>query len=193
MNSLSPKSYEEALSRAESRPQKPRKPLARKSSLRSRVPVGSKSVPECTLRANKGISAKGRAGKKKSKKPKLMSRKRAIKVLDDLTSRIVRARDGCCVVTGSTDQLTCGHIFSRRSMATRFDISEDGNCHAQSWASNFRHTFDTHPYYRWYIQKFGLDAFDALHARWAKGKKISTPELREMIVEYQAKLESLQT
>jgi hypothetical protein len=174
MSAFSPQSFQEALERRNSHPQKPRKPLSRGNGLGK-----SKSSLERNSGSKKRVVRKG-------KKKTLPSRKKLIAELDRLTSLIVRARDGCCVVTGSVDQLTCGHLFSRRSMATRFDISDDGNCHAQAWASNFRHTFDSYPYQSWYRKKFGQEKLDALYQRWLKGHKYSTLELRQMVEEYRA-------
>jgi Bacteriophage Lambda NinG protein. len=189
MNSLSPKTYESALEKAQNRPVRPRKPLARKSSLKGNGLPGSGNVSERTLHANKGISAKGRASKKRTKLP---SRKKLIQTLDSLTSQIVRLRDRCCVLCSTTERLQCGHIFGRRSHGARFDITDNGNCHVQCAGCNQRHNYDPNRYFRWYINRFGQESFDELYTRWAKGRKYSQPELREMITRYQTKLESLQ-
>lgn len=153
MNSLSPKTYQDALERARKRPVKPRAQLARKS------------------------------------RAKLMTRKRAIKVLDELTSKIVRLIGGACVQCDSTEKLTCGHVLSRRSHATRWSFD---NCFVQCWPCNFAHgSRSPVPYFRWYVRTFGQETFDALYTKWSKGQKFSTPDLRTMVQEYTVKLKEL--
>jgi len=95
-----------------------------------------------------------------------ISRKGLIKKLDKLVSEIVIARDKACVVCGSKEKLGCGHVFSRKHLATRFDVTSDGNCHCQCWPCNFKHTFDTYPYNNWYVKKFGKKKFQQLYDRW---------------------------
>lgn len=175
------KTYEEALEKARSKPQKPRKPLARGKTLRQGN-VGSGSPGrKGTLKAT---STAGGKKAKKTKRKKLPSRKRVIAILDSLTSRIVRLRDRVCVQCGTTESLTCGHLLSRRSHATRWDLA---NCFAQCWPHNFAHgSHSPYPYFRWFIGRYGQESFDALYAKWAKGQKFSTPELREMAEEYKS-------
>jgi hypothetical protein len=107
-----------------------------------------------------------------------------VKKLDDITSKIVRARDEACVQCGTTENLTNGHVFSRRHNATRWDISLDGNCHCQCWGCNYKHSYDNYEYYKWYQDKFGLEAFEDLRARYTTTCKFSIPELEEMYEKY---------
>jgi hypothetical protein len=104
--------------------------------------------------------------------------------LDKIVSEIIRLRDKKCVMCGSTKKLGNGHIFSRRHNSLRWDITGDGNCHAQCWKHNYTHsTRDPYPYYNWYINKFGKKRFDSLHKEWRTIKKYRMPDLRELYEE----------
>ena len=74
-----------------------------------------------------------------SKKP---SRKTTVRKLDKLVSQIVIARDGKCIVCSTTQNLTCGHLFSRVAYSTRWDLD---NCYAQCLSCNLKHEYDPYP------------------------------------------------
>lgn len=116
-------------------------------------------------------------------KPKKSNRAKLVDKLDDLVSIIIRGRDQKCVVCGSTDKLTNGHIFSRGSYSTRWDITEDGNCHTQCWGCNYKHVRDQYPYFNWYIKKFGQVKFDALRRRFKETRPYKDYELEEIYEE----------
>ena len=111
---------------------------------------------------------------------KKTARQRVVKRLDDIVSKYIRERDQACVECGSKENLTNGHVFSRRSYSTRWDISKNGNCHTQCWGCNFRHSKDNYEYFNWYIKRFGIEEFDDLRFRYKKTKKYHTPELEEL-------------
>lgn len=188
--------YDEALTKARSKPSRPRKPMSRGTRGLNGGSFASKTSQagfsgKPTNGPKRGSLGRGKAteAKGKGKQKKLMTRKRAVKVLDGLTSQIVRLRDGKCVQCGTTEKLTCGHVLSRRSHATRWDLN---NCFAQCWPHNFAHgSYSPVPYFQWYVITFSQETFDALYLKWSKGQKFSTPELRSMVVEYQAQLESM--
>jgi hypothetical protein len=117
-------------------------------------------------------------GGTKMKKP---SRKTLVKKLDQAVSLYIRNRDKACVVCGSSERLNNGHIFSRTAYSTRWDITEDGNCHAQCWPCNYRHEHDSYPFNNWYIMKFGKDKWDELHRRYSTPQKYKDFELIELI------------
>ena len=123
--------------------------------------------------------------KKKSERKKLVAK------LDILVSIYIRKRDKCCVCCGSTQKLTNGHIFSRDTYSTRWDIADDGNCHAQCWPCNYRHEFDTYDYHRWYIERFGEEKFAELHKRYREVKKFKDADLELMIEAVKIKIDSL--
>src|SRR3990167_10059464 len=99
-------------------------------------------------------------------KRKSISRKGMYAKLDKIVSEIVINRDRKCVVCGRKTTLGTGHIFSRRHLATRWDVVPDGNCHCQCWSCNFHHVRDQHDYFIWYINLYGLDKFEELRRRY---------------------------
>ena len=111
---------------------------------------------------------------------KKTARQRVVKRLDDVTSKYIRERDAKCVQCQTTENLTNGHVFSRRSYSTRWDITKDGNCHTQCWGCNFKHSKDNYDYFKWYVDKFSKDTFENLRFRYKETKKYTTIELEEL-------------
>ncbi len=130
--------------------------------------------------------------KVKKKRETLPSRAKLVKTLDTLTSKIVRMRDGQCVLCHTTERLQCGHIFGRRSHGARWDIEPDGNCHCQCSGCNINHNRDPWKYFNWFLDWHGRPAFDALYTRWSKGRKYSRIELIALVSEYEIKLSQMQ-
>ena len=114
---------------------------------------------------------------------KKTARQRVVKRLDDVTYKYIRERDAKCVQCQTTENLTNGHVFSRRSYSTRWDISKDGNCHTQCWGCNFKHSKDNYDYFKWYVDKFSKDKFENLRFRYKETKKYTTIELEELYEE----------
>lgn len=89
-----------------------------------------------------------------SERAKLIAR------IDSVHGWIVR-NSGPCVITG--EQATdCSHLFVRSRFKTRWDISEDGNCHPMSRRAHNDHHNGSGNYKAWYIRKFGEDRYYAL-------------------------------
>ena len=110
-------------------------------------------------------------------------RKRIVKKLDAVVSKYIRLRDKKCVQCGKQENLSNGHVFSRRAYNTRWDVSEDGNCHTQCWGCNFSHGKDNYDYYKWYVDKFGQERFDKLRLEYRESVKFTTVELEELYEE----------
>lgn len=123
--------------------------------------------------------------------PKI-TRKGLVKKCDNIVSEFVRKRDKQCVVCGSTERLGNGHVFSRIAHSTRWDITPDGNCHAQCWPCNYRHEFDPYPYLNWYRQTFGDDKLEELHARFRQTRKYKDFQLQELYEEVKKQLDELE-
>ena len=110
-----------------------------------------------------------------SKKPKAPSRKRIVRDLDALFSEVIRKRDGdTCFVCGSRERPQCGHIFSRVSYRTRWDLA---NAVVLCSGCNLRHEFDPYPLLRRCIDYYGIGGLDALYARTKGASRIKTSEL----------------
>lgn len=113
--------------------------------------------------------------------PRKPSRKTLVKNLDKAVSEYIRRRDKRCVQCGTVENLTNGHIFTRKNYSTRWDVFIDGNCHTQCWPCNYRHGSDQWPYFRWYIKKFGQKKFDQLRRRHKEVKKYKDFDLEELL------------
>ena len=108
-------------------------------------------------------------------------RKKLVEKLDRATSKYIRLRDGACVTCGNVNEPNNGHLFSRNAHNTRWDISEDGNCHQQCWPCNYAHENDPAPYFIWYIKKFGQEKFDELRFRFKTPTKLTESQLQEKL------------
>src|SRR3990167_5564801 len=106
-------------------------------------------------------------------------RNRLITECDTLVSLVVRNRDKQCQTflflgkypEGSTreiSELQCGHLFSRRFGATRFDLV---NCNAQCPGCKKYHNYNSVPYTDWFITKYGLEKWRELYLETRTIKK----------------------
>lgn len=116
-------------------------------------------------------------------------RKYLVKKADELFSKIIRARDGVCIVCGTTEKLSNGHLHSRIAHSTRWDPE---NCWAQCWSCNSRHEYDFYPMAEAVKKKLGQEKYDALHLRYRTPVKISTPELAEMVERFKQELKEME-
>lgn len=101
--------------------------------------------------------------------------------LDRKVSQYIIARDKKCVICESTQNLENGHLFTRAAHSVRWDITPDGNCHAQCHMCNIRHEVNPDVYQFWYIKKFGADAYSELKWRYDHTNKFSEDELASML------------
>ena len=92
-------------------------------------------------------------------------------------------------MSGSTDNLNCSHIFSRVSYSTRWD---EENAFAMTSGENLRHEYDAYYIHEWFINKYGKDKFDFLHAKWSKTTKFSDFDLEIMIDLFKQKISTLE-
>lgn len=136
--------------------------------------------------------------KKKVKRKKLPSRRSLVRTLDTLHSLIIRKRDGGrCVLYGinscclGAERLHCGHIFSRRSHSARWDVEVGGNAAAQCASCNIKHNAHPWIFYKWYIDIFGIEQFDAMYRRWSTGHQYNRQDLIQMVAGLKLHLEEL--
>jgi hypothetical protein len=115
-------------------------------------------------------------------------RKKLVDKLDKIFSKYIRARDKRSVLSGSTENLVCSHVFSRVSYSLRW--SEE-NCYAMTSGENYRHEFYPQYIYEWFITKYGQDKYDLLYAMWNKTTKFSNSDLQVLIKLYQDKLKEV--
>lgn len=100
------------------------------------------------------------------------------KKMDSLFSEIVRSQ-GVCDKCGTTRNLQCAHVKSRKYLQTRWDFENSlclcVKCHLY-WAHK-----EPHEFVRWFDEKFGGNLYDELTRRAKKIKKF----------DYEAKFEEL--
>jgi hypothetical protein len=111
--------------------------------------------------------------------------------VDRTMAEYIRLRDYRCVQCGSTQNLNCGHVFSRIMNSTRF-LEENANC--QCATCNKHHEYNAKPYYDWYVSKFGQQQFEAVnYLYWNGNGKIPLETLKEINDYYRSKIKALKT
>ena len=118
-----------------------------------------------------------------AKPPRAGSRRWLVAELDRLTSITVRRRDRRCVTCGSDRNLQCSHFYSRRHLATRFDLR---NCNAMCPGCNRHHNFDPAPYLAFMLERYGPDVIEELGRLRGGLGKVSDEELSRLLGEYKA-------
>ena len=116
------------------------------------------------------------------------TRKGLVRKLDKAFSEYIRKRDKYCVVCGTRENLTCGHLFSRIAYSTRWD---EGNAFGQCAGCNLRHEHDAYPFTKWFISKFSQDHWDDLHHKYSTIRKFTNHELEALIIHFETKTEML--
>lgn len=122
-----------------------------------------------------------------------ITRKGIVRKLDALVSKYVRTMWRRCVVCGTTENLTAGHLFSRVAYSTRWDIHHGGNTYAQCASCNLSHEYDPYPFTRWYLDNFGEKKYDELHTRHVTPRIFKTWQLVELCEEIQKEYDKLET
>ena len=121
-------------------------------------------------------------------KKKPIKKSKLIKECDDLVSKIVRLRDKQCVCCGSRENLTDGHLITRACKIIRWDLTNN-NC--QCRGCNYLHEFRHERYTKWWIDRYGKDAYDELVALSWQTKNWKIPELIEKKLELEAMLQKM--
>lgn len=111
-------------------------------------------------------------------KQKKTPRKKLVRLLDKAVSVYVIKRDGRCVQCGTTENLTCGHLFTRSAYSTRWDLN---NCFAQCMSDNYSHEFRPYPFINWYIKTFGKRKLDYLWKKHQEVRKFSNSDLELLL------------
>lgn len=113
----------------------------------------------------------------KCKNMRKVSRKTLIRQCDALCKEIVIKRDKHCVTCKMIPFLTPGHLFSRVALSTRWDLN---NIFAQCATCNLIHEYNPDPLTKYYIDKFGPEAYDALHFAYSHTRPYKDWELIEL-------------
>lgn len=121
----------------------------------------------------------------------------AVDKADRQFSRFIRLRDAIpggafkCISCGKfkrIEQADCGHFYSRKNMATRYD---ERNCNAECRYCNRRSSDHLIGYQENLIQKIGQEAFNDLRLESKKTKKWDEFELQELAKYYKALADKL--
>ena len=117
---------------------------------------------------------------KKARKP---SRKSIVQKADRAFSSYIIARDGRrCVQCGTTENLTCGHIYTRTHYTTRWN---EHNAMCQCAGHNMRHEFDFQPFYEKAIRRWGRIEMQTIHDLFEQAKPVKTAEILEIAEHYE--------
>lgn len=110
--------------------------------------------------------------------------------LDNLCSKIVRAREPYCITCGTRDGLTCSHYIGRGKFSIRWDLR---NCHTQCFICNQRHDVDKRPYYLAMIDIYGIQHVENVIAKLHNipDVKVSTFDQHMILAELQAKAKEM--
>lgn len=88
---------------------------------------------------------------------------------------------------------TCGHLFPRGNMMTRFD---EKLCFGLSAIKNSENEDDTrveheHELNQWFIRKYGMEAYEHAKVQSSMIFKLPTYRIEELIQEYKEKYQKL--
>lgn len=112
-----------------------------------------------------------------NKKNKKKCKKKWIKKLDALISKIIKA-DGRCEMCGKKDVvLNCAHIYSRRNKAVRWDLR---NVLALCVRCHFYTHQNPLEFVAWLKKRFGLKYLLELEKEAHKAKNWSVKELQDL-------------
>lgn len=121
----------------------------------------------------------------KMTKRKLSRRKKLVIALDKLFSLYIRKRgNNICFTCGTTENPTCGHLFTRSCHSVRWDGK---NAEVQCSGCNFRHEFNAHIFTNAYINKYGLTQYQKLYAHHARPANFTLQDLERLLEELKLK------
>lgn len=122
-----------------------------------------------------------------AKRRKKIKMKACTDLADYAFSIYVRAKEPFCVCCGSSDQLQCGHLFSRVFTSLRW---EEMNAATQCARCNMNHEQHAEPFRRVMVGRHGEDAIEKMWDRRLDGKTNALQRL-EIAVEYFRKYKEL--
>lgn len=106
-------------------------------------------------------------------------RAKLVKLLDAEWARIIK-RDGVCRMCSNTKMLHAAHIFSRRSMSTRWDL-DNGLALCYYHHIRFSHS-EPIKFYDFVKQYMGEEKLEQLRQRNAKLRKWTPQEMEELLM-----------
>jgi uncharacterized protein YjiS (DUF1127 family) len=100
------------------------------------------------------------------------ARQKLTEQLDQLLHDIVILRDKACVICGANTQLQAGHLFTRSYGRVKYDLL---NVHCQCRSHNFLHEHKPDIFTKWFLDKFGKQAYDDLYTEAHKPREPIKP------------------
>lgn len=144
-----PKTFEEAMEKARSRPQKPRKPMGRGEMSKGTPKMRQRPLRQRYVKAKVTVDGD--------------SEKDIKRELDQLVRDIIKLRDDRCFTCGrarGTVNLEVGHMYHRGIQVLRWSLV---NCHAQcggfAGSCNAKHEEDPGTYQLAFIKAYCMDDF----------------------------------
>lgn len=108
-------------------------------------------------------------------------RAKLVKLLDAEWARIVK-RGGKCAKSGDTNNIHAAHIFSRRSMSTRWDL-DNGIPLGFYWHLRWAHQ-EPVKFYKFCEEYLGKEKLEQLGARNAQIKKWTIEEMEDLLSKF---------
>ena len=116
---------------------------------------------------------------------KKRSRKSIVRELDKVFAQYIKNRDKYCICCGTTENLQCGHLFSRVSYSTRW---EEMNAHAQCRSCNLKHEYNPHIMTIAFVNNYGLKEYEKLNRLHLQVIKFKDTDLEELIEYFKFKI-----
>ena len=103
----------------------------------------------------KKTGPRSKMAKRKIKKKKLPTITKLRKRLDAEFNAYIRERDGKCILSGGTTDLSCSHYYDKKASPNlRWDTR---NAHAMTKSTHFVHHHGKAPHYAlWMFKKYGM-------------------------------------
>lgn len=125
-----------------------------------------------------------------------LSRKALIRKYDEAFSQYIRVKDAVdgeatcvtCGVTASWKDLQNGHFYTRGRFPTRWD---EMNCHVQCYRCNIALKGNYIVYTKYMIDRYGREAVDELEVKSLSTQKLTSQEMRDLIVYYRQMVKKL--
>ena len=127
------------------------------------------------------------------KRGKKSLRRKLVEQADKVFSLLVRALakkeyNGICPFCKERPIECCFHFVTRAKHIVRWDLTNAvGSCNID----NYKMEWNPHPYIKWYLDKFGLEAYENLVLRSNRIAKFNTDELENIIKSCEDKLRDM--
>jgi len=109
----------------------------------------------------------------------MTKRKSLINKADKVFNKFIRERDLQCVICGSKDGVSAGHLITSKRIGIRYNPL---NCHAQCRGCNMKHQWFPEIYFMWFLNKFNIRKFKSLVEQSIQ--PFNDDQIKEVIEQY---------